>query len=792
MAINQNQIVDYLYKKLGFGVSKTDYPSAKSPSNETIPSPLLIPGTDIWQLSDEITAINIAPTSNSSVVTAYNDALGSTVTCVPDSTTLTRNETWLTGLTDWIPTEFGSGYQVLAYAAPAGTKNPQTKGVWLPPQGTGNNDAWFFDYQSGVLNFADTNIPTAVTGNVVYVTGARYTGQKGIKNFPEGLTLGSLEVTGSSKFDGPVTIAHLNVESVNGAPSGAGIFYGDTLTGSGAIYGGLRDYTWRPNTTLGLTGNINGLSQLNFQNVNSGSAAAGGLVIYANNGNTANTYVVLGMASSGYATQGQIYANDAFLTVLGNTQTGGGNLILGTTANNNVMITTGAGLNSAFVNGVGLKIYTNVDAISTTTGALQVVGGAGITGNIYSGGNITSAGNVTVGRDATVSGTLYLKNPLPGSGAGSGGGGGSLDMTGSLSVGGNINSKGSAVISGGLTVSGAIDSVSTSTGTIVVTGGIGASGNVNAGGNVTARGDFVTLGQANIFGNINANSSISVTNSLTVGSEIHAQGAVTGSSFSGVTVTGNIQTDAITSVHGDITLTPGSSGVAAIVADTALGIPAGTAEQRPANPEPGYLRYNVDSGSIEWWTGSIWSSATSLITNQSILGDGTTDTFTLDQAATSVGMLVTINGTTQQPDVAYTVSGDEITFTEAPLPTDNIDVRFLATAGLTANVDVSVTYVNGGMITMGQGSAIIDSFNVQDYRSAKYSVSSATDWDSQLAEVLLTQNLGQVAVSALGVVNTGANTVSFSANIQNNTVTVWATATANLNKLRIQRTYFNL
>jgi hypothetical protein len=795
MAINQNQIVDYLYKKLGFGVSKTDYPSAKSPSNETIPSPLLIPGADIWQLSDEIPAINVAPTSNSSVVTAYNDTLGSTVTCVPDPTTLTRNETWLTGLTDWIPTEFGSGYQVLAYAAPAGTTNPQTRGVWLPPQGTGNSDAWFFDYQSGVLNFADTNIPTAVTGNVVYVTGARYTGQKGIRNFPEGLTLGSLEVTGSSVFDGPVTIASLNVQSVNGAPSGSGIFYGDTITGSGAIYGGLRGYTWQPNTTLGLTGNVNGLSQLNFQNINSGSAAAGGLVIYANNSTTANTYVVLGMASSGYATQNSVYANDAFLTVSGNTQTGGGNLILQTTANNNITVMTGAGINSNFINGVGLKIYTNVAATSTTTGALQVSGGVGITGNIFSGGNITAAGNVNVGGDATVSGTLYLKNPLGGGGGGGVGGagsGGSLDMTGSLTVGGNITGKGSAAIVGSLTVSGSVDSVSTSTGTIVVTGGVGVSGNVNAGGNVTAQGDFVTLGSATAIGDISTNGNAYVANSLSVGSEIHAQGAITGQSFTGSTVTGNINTDSITSIHGDIILTTGATGVTTIVSDTALGVPAGTASQRPTTPNPGYLRYNTDAGSIEWWTGTEWASARSLITDQSIVPDGSSQTYVLNQSATSTGLMVSINGTIQQPGVAYAVTGNQITFTETPLPTDIIDVRYLATAGLTANVDVSVSYVNGGLITMGAGTAAIDTFSTQDYRSVKYAVSSTTDWDSQLAEVLLTQNLGQVAVSTVNTVNTGANTVSFSANIQSGVVTVWATATAKINKLRIQRTYFNL
>jgi hypothetical protein len=48
--------------------------------------------------------------------------------------------------------------------------------------GSGNNDEWFFDYQSGVLNFIGTNLPNGVnfTGKSVYVAGARYTGTFGV------------------------------------------------------------------------------------------------------------------------------------------------------------------------------------------------------------------------------------------------------------------------------------------------------------------------------------------------------------------------------------------------------------------------------------------------------------------------------------------------------------------------------------------------------------------------------------------------------------------------------------
>lgn len=44
MAISQNQKVDYLFKKLGYGSTKTDTNANKLAANESIASPLLLRG----------------------------------------------------------------------------------------------------------------------------------------------------------------------------------------------------------------------------------------------------------------------------------------------------------------------------------------------------------------------------------------------------------------------------------------------------------------------------------------------------------------------------------------------------------------------------------------------------------------------------------------------------------------------------------------------------------------------------------------------------------------------------
>lgn len=229
MAISDSQKVDLLFKKVGYGVSKTDLSTLKSPSNEGNASPLISPGSTLYQQDYGISSVTTLPSSNSSVVTVYRDSLTSTVQCVKLPTT-TANVSWSTGLTDWIPVQYGTGYQVKLYAGPAGSSTPQNY-TSLPADGSGSNDSWYFDYQAGIVNFADTSVPTAASagGNVVYVVGARYTGVKGVT------TWANLTVTGNITSSANIT-ATGNISGGNLIISGniygniAGVFSGNITT----------------------------------------------------------------------------------------------------------------------------------------------------------------------------------------------------------------------------------------------------------------------------------------------------------------------------------------------------------------------------------------------------------------------------------------------------------------------------------------------------------------------------------------------------------------------------------
>ena len=159
---------------------------------------------------------------------------------------------------------------------------------------------------------------------------------------------------------------------------------------------------------------------------------------------------------------------------------------------------------------------------------------------------------------------------------------------------------------------------------------------------------------------------------------------------------GNLLSSNITSV-GTLTVNSNSNAVV-FNSNAAIKLPLGTTANRPAG-SAGYVRYNADINSVEYYNGTSWVPVVNTVTDQIITGDGVNTVYTLDQSSTTVGVLVSINGTLQQPGVSYTVSGNQITFTEVPLVTDIIDVRFLG-ATVTLNSTLTDDLVVSGNLTL--------------------------------------------------------------------------------------------
>jgi len=217
MAITDTQKVDYLWKKLGYAATKSDTNANKKAPNEAIASPLQLRADKVMKDASSIPSTQ--PASSAGVLTVYPTS--GPIECTLDGTA-TANRTWKTGQTDWISPEFGSTYQVKVYIHTSSDAAGASGGDQVFATGSGNDDEWFFDYQSGVLHFIGTNLPNGVsfTGKSVYIAGARYSGTFGV-----GGDTGAFTFT-DNRLQTTVSNEEIIIE-----PSGTGFVLIDTTSG---------------------------------------------------------------------------------------------------------------------------------------------------------------------------------------------------------------------------------------------------------------------------------------------------------------------------------------------------------------------------------------------------------------------------------------------------------------------------------------------------------------------------------------------------------------------------------
>ena len=230
----ESQQLDYLWKKIGYGVAKTAEPTALNAANEGTASPLLYRGDLVWAQSGSIPST--PPASTTSIVQVYTDTVAVQTTEIPSAP---DNQSWTTNLTNWIPTQFGPNYLVRVYAGPSGAANIRATGTQLNQSGSGVDDTWFFDYQAGIINFNGANIPTAIgtsTANTIYVMGYTYVGVFGV--------------------DGTVKSSISNgTSNVTVVSSGGNVTVGIGGTGNVAVFASTGEYV---TGLISATGNITG------------------------------------------------------------------------------------------------------------------------------------------------------------------------------------------------------------------------------------------------------------------------------------------------------------------------------------------------------------------------------------------------------------------------------------------------------------------------------------------------------------------------------------------------------
>jgi len=230
---------------------------------------------------------------------------------------------------------------------------------------------------------------------------------------------GALVVNGGVGIGGNLSIGgNLNVIGNSFViSSNSGVFYGNSV-GAGALYAGVVGYVAQPFTTIQTSGNANNYIQLNLQNINGGASASGDIVVTMDTGNATVGYIDMGINSSGFvggAGNELNYPGDGYLYVQGNAVTGSGNLLISTDLANDIVFSLngqGSANEIARLNYAqnALLIKSTTAATTTTSGALQVAGGAGIAGNLVVGGNIQAAGATAIGSTLNVAGVTSITN----------------------------------------------------------------------------------------------------------------------------------------------------------------------------------------------------------------------------------------------------------------------------------------------------------------------------------------------------------------------------------------------
>lgn len=407
---------------------------------------------------------------------------------------------------------------------------------------------------------------------------------------------------------------------------------------------------------------------------------------------------------------------------------------------------------------------------------------------IVSTGNIITDGNIIGNTNIISYGNIITNNNFISYG------GNIVTVGGNIvTVGGNVITQGGNIVtnqgnvitnvvySNNLTVTQTITS-----GNITATGNVNAT-NVNASQNVYAAhfvgdGSLITglpATYANVDANAYFNRGIGTINVQTVtATDINA---------------GTLNSDYLSGASGSLRITP-AGNLTIFNNPGAIVLPGGSDAQRPVDATYGSFRWNTSRYAPEYFNGTEWVSfETVSLSTQSIIPDGVTSVFTLNKEATSSGVLVSLNGTVQQPDVAYTVYGDQLTFAEVPQPTDVVDIRYMV-AGIVmeqnnTTVTTANTQVNTSQIT-------VDSFDKSAYRSAKYTVTATSaNGEAQITDCYIIHNGTNVNFETGSSVYVGSGVgyvITLSARIIGNNIELRAISASTGTQIKIQKVYFTV
>ena len=718
------------------------------------------------------------------------------VTLVADERVLVKNQASALQNGIYVVTTVGDGSNpfVLTRATDFDQGSPSGEipgGFTFIEEGSTNADAGFVCTTNAPVTMGTTAI------NFTQFSGAgAITAGDGLTKTGDTLDVNVDDVTTAIVGDAVVVKASANLTTPN-----IGVANGDSLTVTGNVDGVSANFSG----VAVVTGNVTG------GNLNTGGAVVATGLISSGTTITATGNVAGGnlttagaMDSATINTTGEATLASAIVSDL----TAGRVVLAGTSgaiedSGNFTFDGSTAAVTGAITATTTITATGNVSGGNLTTAGQVAADNADITNGITAGTTITATGNVS-GGNVTTAGQVAADNADITNGITAGT---TITATGNV-TGGNLTTAGaitdgtfsvtSGVFTGVVSIdaSGNVDSGNVNTGIVDATGAISSDTTITATGNV-AGGNLTTAGQvaadnADITNGITAGTTITATGNvsggnLTTAGAVDATGDVTGANLK----TGNITigTDDITSAGTAITVNQDAQDVDFIVegssnanlltidagtdtivvgsASTTTGatfkvdatdsqmIPVGTTAQRPTGVT-GMIRFNTTLDQFEFYDSNSWTTAGSdftVISSETFSGDNSTTAFTLGSTQTTASCIVSINGVVQEPTTAYAVSGTTLTFTEAPLAGDTIEVRQITTTSTILGLASDDT---SSSVTTEDGGDVAIKGNIIPTANATYDLGSASERWNDLYLTGNTITLGNVVIK-----NTGGNAVGF-------------------------------
>ena len=558
----------------------------------------------------------------------------------------------------------------------------------------------YFDVNNRLVGINNTNPAYAldVTGNAhlgnLYILGNTITSQTGKIGLG---TVSSVVVTGGQAYDilytdGNGNLSFGNLNSLSGLDgfTGNNIILGTTSHGPDGLGTTAIDLTGSVSDAILILDDILG----NITNATgsvihvSGNISGGNIIsptIDAINANITSANLAISTIQANVGAF-ELYANANIGSIYNHLNTLDSNVGSFETYANLQLSTVNANIGAfeLYANANIGTIYTNLNTLTANVGAFELYANANI-GTIYTNLNTLTANVGAFELYANANAAVQA-----------------LAIT-SLATGANANTA--AYLPSNPTIQG-INANVTAANAAIVTANSAVVSYVNTLNsamiaNVTAANAAIVTANNAVVSYVNT-----LTNSLAIGANANTAAYLT--TYTGNISAGNVISNFYGNVHADI-ITPYQTAVTVFNSTSAIGLPVGANTQQPANPYPGYLRYNSTFNTVEFYNGTSWISVVSEVNGQNFYGDGTNVTFTLNQTTTADGILVSINGTVQQPGYAYTVVGNQITFAQIPLVTDQIDVRFLGVSVVKDNwfdSDITITgnVLPGANVTYNLGS----------------------------------------------------------------------------------------